>query len=152
MFEGFEGHSRVWIYQANRVLNDTEIKEIEDMGVQFLSDWNAHGQKLFASLKVLHKVFVVLVVDELKAQATGCSIDKSVEFFRAINDKYQLDLFNRFNFAYESETSVSVGNLHKDASMLDEETIVFNNLVDKLDDLRSSWSLPVKDSWHKQFI
>ena len=152
MFEGFEGHSRVWLYQANRELSDIEIKEVEDLGLKFLDDWNAHGKKLFASLKVLHRVFIVLVVDEIKAQATGCSIDKSVEFFRGIDGSYRLDLFNRFNFAYESGASVSIGNLQKDTSMLNQDTIVFNNLITKLEDLRSVWRVPVKDSWHKQFI
>ncbi len=152
MFKEFEDHSRVWIYQANRELQDSEIVEIESLAKSFLSDWNAHGKSLVADFQIHHKVFLILVVDELQAQATGCSIDKSVAFFRSIDEKYQLDLFNRFNFAYKEDSSVKVGNLQKNTSMLSEETEVFNNLVDKVSDLRESWSVKVADSWHKQFI
>ena len=77
-------HSRVWVYQANRFLSDQEIVAISNALSQFIESWNAHGASLYAGFEIISSRFVVLAVDEEKALASGCSIDKSVHFFQKI--------------------------------------------------------------------
>lgn len=149
--EGFSDKSRVWIYQANRLLSKEEQSDLRQVTRSFLSDWAAHGKSLYADISIQHDCFIVIVVDEDKAPATGCSIDKSVELIKSIDTKYDLDLFNRFNCAYKANNEVKVGNLQEDPSFLAGDVLVYDNLVDNLKDLRNNWLKPVSDSWHKQF-
>ena len=35
---------------------------------------------------------------------------------------------------------------------LDQDTIVFNNMIQSKSELENSWEVPVKNSWHKQLL
>ena len=36
--------------------------------------------------------------------------------------------------------------------VLNEETTVFNNLIETKGDFEKKWEVPVKESWHKQLV
>lgn len=148
-------NSRIWIYQANRVLNPEEEHKIQQKLNDFTSQWQAHGHSLAAHGEIRHKQFIILSVDEQVAGATGCSIDKSVYLMKEIEQEFNLDLFDRFRIAYragaevincsreEFEELLSTGELNADS-------FVFNNMVSTRKDLLTSWEVPVKNSWHAQ--
>lgn len=150
-------HSRVWIYQSNRALSDEEVAEIKNYGKQFIDGWAAHGSDLHAAFEVFHNRFIVLFADESQVKASGCSIDSSVRFIKDIQNAYQLDLFDRLNIAFitggkidslrmtDFQNALANGNL-------DENTVVFNNLVETKGEFENAWKVPVKESWHKQML
>lgn len=149
--------SKVWIYQADRPLNDREISSIHNEVKQFLSNWHAHGSPLDADFEILHRLFLVLKVDEAQAAASGCSIDKSVDFFKAIGQKYNVELFDRHQFAYEYNGTVyhdQLNNLDNlvEQGYITDDTMVFNNLVQDLEDYRQRFRTPFSQSWHKRMV
>src|SRR5690606_24444431 len=79
-------HSRVWIYQCERFLAPHEVVAINEEGDRFVSGWSAHGAPLTAKIAIIENLFLVVMVDELQAKATGCSIDKSVSFVKEVED------------------------------------------------------------------
>jgi hypothetical protein len=79
----FSPDSKVWIYQSNRVFTEAENKLILDKATSFISDWTAHGKLLKASINSYYNRFLVLMVDETQANASGCGIDKSAALFPA---------------------------------------------------------------------
>ena len=87
-FEEIPDHARVWIYQANRPLSDTETQQAQQWGRQFVEQWAAHGQGLRASVTVLHHHFLVIALDEQHHAASGCSIDSSVGFVRILEEAF----------------------------------------------------------------
>jgi len=153
----FSENSRVWIYQSDRKLTDTEVTEIEQYLNQFATQWTAHNHQLKAKGEVKYHRFLILVVDESQAGASGCSIDKSVHFMQEIEKRFNINLFDRFNFAYrDGEEILSLPrhdfeNLIKEGK-INRESIVFNNLVQNLSELNSKWEVPFKDSWHVQLF
>lgn len=147
-------NSRVWIYQANRILNSDEENQIrEDLEV-FTSQWQAHGHQLTALAEIRYHRFIILVVDEARAGATGCSIDKSVNLMKGIENQFNVTLFDRFNIAYRPASGGinSCGRTEFEKLLasgeITENTIVFNNLVQTLKELNTRWEVPLKDSWH----
>ncbi|MGB3464401.1 MAG: hypothetical protein WBA74_03990, partial [Cyclobacteriaceae bacterium] len=76
-FDLMPSTARVWIYQSSERLDDNLVKVIENHGQAFCEEWEAHGQALKSTVKVLHNRFLVISVDESFNKATGCSIDKS---------------------------------------------------------------------------
>ena len=98
--------SRVWIYQSNRVFSLSEVKDIEVILHAFTSDWTAHNQQLHAYFEIKYHQFIVLIVDETQAGASGCSIDKSVRLMKDLEQKFNINLFARFNIAYRSQEEI----------------------------------------------
>jgi hypothetical protein len=150
-------HSRVWIYQSNRFLNDNEVLEIKNYGKQFIDGWAAHGSDLQAAFEIFDNRFIVLFADETQVKASGCSIDSSVRFIKDIQNAYQLDLFDRLNIAFVVSGKIDTLRMTDFQNALakgtlDENTIVFNNLVETKGDFVSSWKVPIKNSWHKQLL
>jgi hypothetical protein len=153
----FSQNSRVWIYQSNRQLNETEANKLQQQLNNFTAAWTAHNHQLKAKAELRYNRFIVLIVDESQAGASGCSIDKSVNFLQKIGQEYAIDLFDRFNLAYRSGEDVLSTNragfeeLLKNGA-INNNTIVFNNLVQNLAELETKWEVPFKDSWHPRLF
>ncbi|MBW4888779.1 ABC transporter ATPase [Mucilaginibacter sp. HMF5004] len=151
----FSENSRIWIYQSNRELAAAEVAKLQSILNDFTIGWTAHNNQLKAKAEVRYNRFIVLVVDESQAGASGCSIDKSVNLMKALEPEFNINLFDRFNIAYRTETSIkSVGRDEFEALIkkgeVTADTMVFNNLVQTLADLDTKWEVPFRDSWHKQ--
>lgn len=146
-------NSKVWIYQSNRRFTADEELFIFNWVESFTSQWEAHGRKLNAYSEIRYNRFIILVVDEGQAEASGCSIDKSVSLMKQIEQEFNITLFDRFNIAWKDEKGIhSCGRDEFEqliiAGQITENTIVFNNLVQTLGDLESNWEIPFKNSWH----
>lgn len=147
--------SRVWVYQANRFLQENELLEIKKDLMAFLSDWNAHGARLSADAILVYDRFVVLMVDESQTMASGCSIDKSVALIKSWEERFGLDFFDRMQILYKEGEEIKEQRMHefwamRKALLINDETIVFNNLVSNKAEFESSWEVPFKDSWHSK--
>ena len=75
--------TRLWIYQSDQPLPAEQNKEIRALIDRFAQQWVSHNQQLTATGDLLFDRFLLLMVDESKAGASGCSIDSSVAFVKA---------------------------------------------------------------------
>jgi hypothetical protein len=153
----FSQQSRVWIYQADKKLTDQEVILIQQELDKFATGWTAHNNQLKAKGEVRYNRFLILIVDESQAGASGCSIDKSVHFMKQIEQHFNINLFDRFNLAYRDGEEILSLPRHAFEDMLKQgkintETIVYNNMVQNLTELESKWEVPFKNSWHIQLF
>lgn len=153
----FSSHSRVWIYQADRKLSDTEVQQIQIAMDNFTRSWTAHNNQLLAKAEIRYNRFLILFVDESQAGASGCSIDKSVNFMKQVEEHFGINLFDRFNLAYRDGEEVISLPRHQFEDLIKQgkitkETIVYNNLAQTLTELQTKWEVPFKDSWHIQLF
>lgn len=144
--------SRVWVYQSNRELSDNEVVFIQQKLLAFCNDWKAHQAHLKSSYKVLNNRFIILLVDEQQQGASGCSIDSSVKVIKEIESEFGVDLFNRTQIAFEEEGEIKTLSIPEFKKVVQEETIVFNNLVTNKADLEQNWRTAAKNSWHAKFL
>ena len=110
----------------------------------FLKSWAAHGNDLKADGILTHDQFIVLVVDESIADASGCSIDSSVKFIKTIGTALNVDFFDRLNLVIEKDgifkrSHISDLNKYSDWN-------VFNPMVTDLIGLRTNWKQEVTKS------
>jgi hypothetical protein len=150
-------NARVWVYQSNKELTDAEVSLVKEEGLKFISDWSAHGADLKASFDVLYNRFIVIAVDERQAMASGCSIDKSVNFMKQLEKKLNLNLFDRMQVAYREGDKIIATSLNNFETLaasgkINENTIVFNNLVTTKSDFDTQWETPVKNSWQSRVL
>lgn len=150
-------HARAWVYKAARDLGQAEQRLIRERGAVFTASWAAHGAPLDACVDVLHDRFVVVAVDEAQAQASGCSIDKSVGFIKQLEQDLNLMLTDRMVVVVEREGRVQGVRLQELPSLLAEgliglDTIVFDDLVATVGDLRERFRVRLADSWMRRFL
>lgn len=156
-FENLPEESKIWIYQSNRKFSDDEIAEIESDLKTFVDDWAAHGTSLEASFITKYNRFIILAVNQEAQQATGCSIDKSVEFIQSLEQKHKVDLLDKMNVTYKQGEFLTHKSLIDFKRMAKEKavsanTIVFNNLVNTIEEWKENWEVPAEDSWHSRFF
>lgn len=156
-FENLPEESKIWIYQSSRKFLDAEVSDIEKDLVDFITNWAAHETSLEASFQIKYNRFIIIAVNQEVQQATGCSIDKSVEFIQQLEQKYNIDLLDKMNVAFKQgefvtyKTLLEFKKLAKDKSV-SENTIVFNNLVNTIEEFNDGWEIPATESWHSRFF
>lgn len=148
----FPHESRIWIYQASRDLADNDIKTIGEFLEPFCESWTAHDQALKAGFKVLYKRFIVLIVDETRAGASGCSIDKSVKALRELSAKSGIDFFDRMQMAYLEHDEVKtipyelITKSFRN-SEISSNTLFFNLNLSTLGELENKFLIPLNLHW-----
>lgn len=156
-FENLPDESRIWIYQSNRKFSDAEISEIETDLQAFLENWAAHGTSLESSYQLKYNRFIILAVNQDVQAATGCSIDASVVFIQGLEKKYNVDLLDKMNVTFKQGEHIAhkplldFKKMVKDKSVT-ENTIVFNNLINNVQEFNESWEVEAIDSWHSRFF
>ena len=156
-YEELPDTTRVWVYQSNKPFAENDLPEVKMHLDQFAKNWVSHNNSLRSYANVLHQRFVVLMVDESQAGASGCSIDKSVNFLKALQEKYQVDLFDRMIFAYMDGQEVKTvdretfSRLYAEGK-INDTTLVFDTLVKNKAELETGLLKPLGNSWHKRMV
>jgi hypothetical protein len=149
---GFNDSSKVWIYQSTRLFSIREALQIEGMLEEFVNGWKSHGEPVKGYANVFFGQFIVLIADETATGVSGCSTDSSVRIIKEIEQKMNVQLFERQTLAFLvkekiqllpfSQLSYAVKN-----NFIDGDTLYFNNTVLTKKDLLQNWIIPIKESW-----
>lgn len=156
-FNELKPTSRVWIFQSNREFSDNEVNEMETKLTNFVNTWKRHGKNLQASYLIKYNHFIVLAVDESINEISGCSIDASVNLIKGFEASFGIDLTNKLNISFKINDNINIVSLKQFKEFIadnkiNEDTIVFNNLVTTIDEFSSNWETQVKNSWHQKFL
>ena len=156
-FDTLPLESRIWIYQSNRKFSDDEIAEIEAAVQDFITNWSAHGTSLEASYLIKYNRFIIFAVNQEIQAPTGCSIDSSVQFIQNLEAKYGVDLLDKMNVTFKNgefiahKTLLEFKKMAKDKAVTGS-TIVFNNLVNTIQEFNEAWEIAAEESWHSRFF
>ncbi|PRY11044.1 hypothetical protein CLV24_112173 [Pontibacter ummariensis] len=156
-FNQLPSHARLWIYQANRPLTDAEQAEIKPLLERFATEWSSHGKGLQASAELLHNRFLVLANNETATAASGCSIDKSVNFVRELEQRFGVTFFDRTRLAFLQDGQVTLVGMSEvkekvKAGEINKNTLYFDTLVDNYGELQEAWPRPAGTSWLSRYF
>lgn len=157
-FDGLSDDSRIWIFQADKKLNSTESEATQNALRSFLPSWTSHNRALMARGTVAFDQFIVIALDQSQSSAaSGCSIDSMTHHIESIGRHLNVNLQDRMTFHFLKDGETTAIHMHdvKDAyqkNTIDGDSLVFDNLVKSLGDLKSKWLVPLNKSWHKRFI
>lgn len=149
----FNDNARIWVYQADRKLLAEEIERMQPLIDAFCRQWTAHQQQLKAGGRILHQRFLLLAVDETDAQASGCSIDKSIHFLKELQAEFGLDWFNRLDIAAENQDAqvftfpLSSFEQLLDDKVIDKHTLIYNHTLQDLGSWKNAWKESLPQSW-----
>ena len=155
-FEELPEDSRIWVYQSNRIFSEEEISEISIELENFLESWTSHAKPIRSAFQIKYNRFIFIAVDK-DFETSGCSIDSSVSFIQSLEKKYRVDLLDKMNVAYKTDNEIGFTSLADFKNLLknksiDEDTIVFNNLVSNIFEYNSNWETSIKNSWNSRFL
>lgn len=149
--------TRLWIYLAERPLTDAETGTAQAALNDFAHQWTAHNQALLARAEIFQNQIVILAVDESRAGASGCSIDKSVHFLEALGQQLHIDFLEKMRFAWLDGDRWQVAGRAEFAALvaagkITADTPAANTLVATKKDLSEKWALPYGQSWHRRLF
>jgi hypothetical protein len=155
-FNKMPEHARVWVYQADRNLGDTDVQHIQQTLDFQINNWAAHGAALVGAALVLHNRFVVVAVDENHNQVSGCSIDASTNWLKNLGAEMNLNFFDR-SVAFVQNDEIKTVEMLKIKALVAEgilspETLIFNNLVANIGEFKQNWQIPAINSWMKRYF
>ncbi|MEM9895227.1 MAG: hypothetical protein AAF789_02555 [Bacteroidota bacterium] len=149
--------SRIWIYQAERRLTPDELIFVDTNTRQFLSNWKAHGMELNASYQIAYDQFLILILNEADAEASGCSIDASVHLIKALEERLGISFITSDKVAFLQEDEVElvafsqIKEMVKDKKII-PESLVFNNTIKTLGELKSQWLVESGSTWTSRYF
>ena len=151
LFERFPANAKVWIYQCERTITESEVDFILDIGNEFTAQWVSHGAPVNGVIDVLYNRFVIVVAED-SGEIGGCSIDSSVGIIRKVQEELSADFFDRMTLNYstgEGIEAVHVNKLDRAISdgLIHAGTTVFNNTITDLHGFRNNWKVPLEKSW-----
>jgi hypothetical protein len=148
----FSPDSRVWIYQASRLLTIGEALEAETKINSFADNWQSHGTPVKGAGYLFFGQFVVLMADETATGVSGCSTDSSVRLIKELETLFNLTMFDRTTLAFVIRDKVQLLPLAQvqyalDNGFINADTPYFNNTVQTKEELEQNWIMPLKNSW-----
>jgi hypothetical protein len=155
--EDFSPTSKVWIYQSSRLFFISEALEMEDMLQEFVTNWKSHGAPVKGFANLFFGRFIVLMADESATGVSGCSTDSSVHLIKAIEKKYNVELFNRQLLAFilhdkieqlpMAQVPYAITN-----KFINEKSLYFDNTITTKKQLETEWIVPAGETWLKKLF
>jgi len=156
-FDSMPGHSRLWIYQADRFFSPQESNPLQEGLKKLCEQWSAHQVPLYTSFTLQHNLFVILAVDEKQIGASGCSIDSSVHFLKGLQQSLALDFFDRKQIAFIHGSQIALHAMSElktlfESHALTGDSITFNIQVATKSEWIENGRIKVKDSWLSKYL
>ncbi|MFT3678934.1 MAG: hypothetical protein QM791_01600 [Ferruginibacter sp.] len=150
--EDFHDNSRVWIYQSSRLFTLSEAMQLEEMLNDFTVSWKSHGADVKGYANLFFGQFICIMADETTAGVSGCSTDSSVRVIKEIEQRFNVQLFDRQSLAFWIKDKVQLLPFSQlsyaaENKFITRDTLYFNNTVLSKKDMIDNWIIPVKSSW-----
>ena len=148
----FSSHSKVWIYQSNRMFSIAEALNIETILNDFTNNWKSHGTPVKGFATLFFGQFIIIMADEEQTGVSGCSTDSSVRTIKNIESDFKVSMFERTNLAFVVKDKIELLPLGQvqyalDKGFLSANTLFFDHSVQTKGELMDRWIIPVGSSW-----
>ena len=151
----FSPESQVWIFTADRKMNQEEAEKISSKLKVFSKSWISHDNKLKSEAFILHDIFIILVVDNTESIASGCSIDTAMRFIQTLQIDFDIDFLDRQSFVYIDDYNqvklVRKGELAEKTvkGEINDNTLFYDTLVSDLKSFQTDLIKPRGSFWMK---
>lgn len=155
-FDEMPANAKVWLYPCSTTLSNELVESIQKDIECFVEEWLSHKRIVKGSGSVIANRIIVLAADEQEVDVSGCSIDSSVRFIKSIEEKYQIQCFDRTQMIYLKDGvahSIDFRNIAKaiEAGELNDDTLVFNIQAQNVSQVENAW-WPLSASPYARFI
>ncbi|MEX0820709.1 MAG: hypothetical protein WD021_01075 [Rhodothermales bacterium] len=147
--------ARIWVYAADRDLNDLQEKRVAEILNDFCASWMSHGRPVESAADVLEGRFAVIAGRIVEGDISGCGIDASVHALEKASNELPFDWSPALTVHYRDENggirSVSRSDFRSLVRSGDvgPDTRVFDLNIQSLADLREDkFEQAAANTWH----
>ena len=156
-FDHLPDAARIWVYAADRDLNELEENRTVEILQSFCASWTSHGRPVRSAAGMLESRFAVIAGHIPGGDISGCGIDASVHALDQAKGELGLEWLSalavHYRDANEAIRSVSRAAFRASAAAGDvhEKTIVFDPGIQQLGELRAGrFERPAEETWHRR--
>lgn len=154
-FDRLPDDARLWVFAADRPLDEREQQALLRHVDGFLAGWAAHGAPVVGGRELRHGRFLLVGADERATGVSGCSTDTLFrtlgELERSIGASLResgLVFWRDEAGAVRSEPRPGF-RARARAGEVGADTVVFDNTAATVGDVRAGrWEVPMCESWH----
>lgn len=153
-FSALSNNSRIWIFSSDRELSPAESEMLMAEVGSFLQNWTAHKVETLAAAELQYNRFLIIGADEDVAKPGGCSIDEMTRRVRMLGETYNTQFIGSPRVEYR-DNSGAIHSVQRmefqqlvDNGMVAPDTIVFDNTLTTLSELKDKWEIPARSAWH----
>jgi hypothetical protein len=104
LFSALPDEARIWIYLADRPLNDAEQTAMRQALHTFLVSWTSHGRTVQADAALLDGQFLIVAGVIPGGDISGCGIDASARFIEEAARNLNVQWTSPLSVTYRDET------------------------------------------------
>ena len=149
-------NTKAIIFPASRSINHEEKLDILMKIEDFLTSWKVYENPLQSNVCIEYEQFIIICIDENIEPASGCSLDALNNFIRKIEQKYQLELFDRMKAVFLENNTLKTLKLRDFRAALKNkelrsDILVFDFSSNNEEEFSKRFLLPLKESWAKDY-
>lgn len=156
LFTHLPDDARIWIYAADRDLNELEENRVVEILQEFCASWESHGRPVASGATMVESRFAVISGHIPGGDISGCGIDASVHALDNARAELGIEwlpsLLVHYRDANQVIRSVSRAQFRvsAEAGEVHLETTVFDLEVQRLGDMRAGkFEQPAGATWHR---
>ena len=145
-YKDIPNDSRIWIYASDHILSNEHENVIKKKIEQHIINWKSHKSPLTAAVTILENHFIIILLDDSKNSASGCSIDSLQRIILELELHLEISLTNRLNIFCRIDDMIHCyhsSRLHENAN---SETLFYDLTIQRKSELEY-YLKPISNGW-----
>jgi len=157
-FDDLPDSARIWVYGADRELDESGANKLLAKTDEFLAQWKAHGAPLTSARQWSDSRFLAIAVDQEQEGASGCSIDGLFRTLKVMGQELGAQMVTS-GLVYFRDRGARIQSVAREEftrlaalGEIDDDTEVFDLSVTTLGEHRARFRSRAADSWHASLM
>lgn len=157
ILESLAPSDALWVYQAERNLDEDEKKLLTSTLSSLCSEWMAHGEPVAGVYEIIYDRFILVAAPDPEGFVSGCSNDLLNRAIKSAEEKLKLSLVTPELILWRDESTEIRCNTREEFEELvhrteiNGDTIVFNTNLSRVGQFQDGMlECQARDSWHSR--
>ncbi|MGB0836750.1 MAG: ABC transporter ATPase [Flavobacteriaceae bacterium] len=156
LFEEFQADDHVYIYPSSRKFYPQELPQIKEE-LEAFKNQMLEAFDIQMEIDLPYERFIVFAIHFENKSQMNKVIDQTASCILKLEAQYDISLLDRMNVSFKQGQYIQYKELKDFKKLIKNrsvtaKTVVFNNLITKLQDYRENWELPIEESWYDRYL
>ena len=155
-FKDFKAEDTVLIYPSSRKFYEQELEVLNDKLVSFTTAITKEF-KIDIQWDLRYNRFIIFAINFDNEPPQNKVIDQCAGFVMGLEKDLKIQLLDRMNISFKQGQYIQYKELSDLKKLIKNraitaKTVVFDNLVNTIQDLEENWELPLSESWYNRYL